>query len=74
MLLSEFLDAVQFGGGTNMVDDLTQEDPRAEDFLGANPDDFERSACPACGDPDCTFPPECRDAIGEWPEPVYGEE
>ena len=36
--------------------------------------DYERSSCPVCGDPDCTFPPECRDALGTWPEPGYGEE
>lgn len=32
--------------------------------------DYERSSCPNCGDPDCTFPPECQDAIGVWPEPT----
>jgi hypothetical protein len=56
MLVSEFLDALMDGGGTNMVDD------------------FEASSCPVCGDPDCTFPPECADAVGVWPEPTYGEE
>ena len=35
--------------------------------------DFERSACPACGDPDCQFPPACQQVVNEpssrrpWP-------
>ena len=35
---------------------------------------FEVSACPVCGDPDCTFPPECQDQLGEWPDPRWPAE
>ena len=31
----------------------------------------ERSSCPNCDDPDCTFPPECQDAVGVMPERGY---
>jgi hypothetical protein len=33
--------------------------------------DYEVSVCPSCGKPDCTFPSECQDAVGVWPEPRY---
>ena len=36
--------------------------------------DYEASGCPVCGSSECTFPPECRDALGVWPEPGYGDD
>jgi len=28
--------------------------------------DYEPSACPSCGDPDCSFPVECAESLVEW--------
>ena len=33
--------------------------------------DYERSACPSCGDSDCSFPPECQSAIDTAPARSY---
>lgn len=51
--------------GEHLVNDVLELD-------GMRPgSDFERAACPACGDPDCSFPQACQSAIDIAPERAY---
>lgn len=39
----------------------TERNHQGSDLVAGR--DYEESCCPSCGDPECTFPPECQDSV-----------